>query len=338
MKRLKNILSILLLPAVLTGCTLYEEPELNNDGTVGVDPTQVTVNFALNMTQDEPATRANTRVPVSENYLQRFTVVAYLNRQEVARQVVYEDITDRSQISVPVSMKLNAREYQIAVWADYVEAEARTDLFYDTSDMVPVIPFGTTYHANSEYKDVHYACHSLNLSGYRDEWGAEVLDTLTLQRPVARYEVIATDLQAFKKKIASGEIEDGTFIARIKYNGYLSTGFNVLDGITKNAMQYIQYQMRLTLPEEEDATELRLGIDYLFLDNDETANIPIEIEIVNDDNDETVARTTASIPVQRNRSTIVRLPVLSVGTAGGVGVNDEYDGSIDIDLGEIEVK
>ena len=55
-------------------------------------------------------------------YRHRFIVEAYLDRVFVARQVVYRDVVkDGSEgITVPVSMKLHARFYEIAVWADYV--------------------------------------------------------------------------------------------------------------------------------------------------------------------------------------------------------------------------
>ena len=48
----KSICLFLLLPALMTACSLYEEPELTQDGEPGIDPTGVNVNIALSLQLD----------------------------------------------------------------------------------------------------------------------------------------------------------------------------------------------------------------------------------------------------------------------------------------------
>ena len=104
------------------GCSLHEEPEMTPDGEWGVDPTAVTLNLNLTMNLSL-AERAPVTVSraAETKYLRRFIVEAYLDRQVVARQTVYEEDFNRS--TLPVSMKLHARNYRILVWADYVNSE-----------------------------------------------------------------------------------------------------------------------------------------------------------------------------------------------------------------------
>lgn len=62
------------------------------EGELGVDPTAVTLNLnlAMNLSLAERAPVTITRASET-NYLRRFIVEAYLDRQVAARQTVYEE-------------------------------------------------------------------------------------------------------------------------------------------------------------------------------------------------------------------------------------------------------
>ena len=175
MKRNRHIRKLwsglLALPFLMAACTLHEEPELTADGELGVDPTEVNVevNLTLDLNLPEQGNEENSSARVSANtdYLHRFIVEAYLNRQPVARQVFVESITDRTHLSLPVSMKLHALSYQLVVWKDYVSAETpQEDLHYNTQSLVPVIPNRASHTGNTEYKDVFVGTTSLDLTAY----------------------------------------------------------------------------------------------------------------------------------------------------------------------------
>ena len=99
---------------LVNGCSLHEEPEMTPEGELGVDPTAVTLNLnlAMNLSLAERAPVTITRASET-NYLRRFIVEAYLDRQVAARQTVYEEDFNRASLSV--SMKLHARNYRILV-------------------------------------------------------------------------------------------------------------------------------------------------------------------------------------------------------------------------------
>lgn len=340
MKRNRHIRKLwsglLALPFLMAACTLHEEPELTADGELGVDPTEVNVevNLTLDLNLPEQGNEENSSARVSANtdYLHRFIVEAYFNRQPVARQVFVENITDRTHFSLPVSMKLHARSYQLVVWKDYVSAETpEEDLHYNTQSLVPVIPNRASHTGNTEYKDVFVGTTSLDLTAYADQWGAVVEQDVTLQRPVARYELIATDVDKFLQRIADGEVNGETFTARIKYSGYLPVGYNALDNVPKHSLMYMQYNTSFELP-EEGTDELRVGFDYVFVSNEGSASVPMEIEIVNEEN-VTVANSVLNVPLERGKNTVWTGEFLTGDDQGGQGGDEpgEDEGGIGID-------
>ena len=330
MKRNRHIRKLwsglLALPFLMAACTLHEEPELTADGELGVDPTEVNVevNLTLDLNLPEQGNEENSSARVSANtdYLHRFIVEAYLNRQPVARQVFVESITDRTHLSLPVSMKLHALSYQLVVWKDYVSAETpQEDLHYNTQSLVPVIPNRASHTGNTEYKDVFVGTTSLDLTAYADQWGAVVEQDVALQRPVARYELIATDVDKFLQRIADGEVSGERFTARIKYSGYLPVGYNVLDDVPKHSLMYMQYNTSFDVP-EEGTDELRVGFDYVFVSNEGSASVPMEIEIVNENN-VTVANSVLNVPLERGKNTVWTGEFLTGDDQGGQGGGDE---------------
>ena len=348
---LKQWFGLLALPLLMSACTLHEEPELTADGGLGVDPTLVNVEATLNLDLNLPrlGNGEEGTAPVSADtaYLHRFIVEAYLNRQPVAREVFVENITDRTHLSLPVSMKLHAREYQLVVWKDYVSADApEEDLHWNTQSLVPVIPNRASHTGNTEYKDVFVGTTSLDLSAYADQWEAEVEVNVALQRPMARYELRATDVDKFLQRRADGEVSGDRFTARIKYSGYLPAGYNALDGVPKHSLMYMQYKTTFEVPEAEKE-DLRIGFDYVFVSNEGSATIPMEVEIVDADN-VTVANSVINVPVERGKNTVFAGEFLTGDDqgggedpdpedpddeeGGGIGFDPEYDGEITVDV------
>ena len=166
-KNLATYILYLLLPVLVAGC-LYEHPELTEDGEIGVDPTSVTLKANLTLKLNMPAAEENGSTlqrPEAGDaplYRHRFIIDAYLDRVFIARQVVYQDISDgRTELEVPLSMKLHARNYEIAVWTDYVqvpneekEITGTEEYFYNATDnhLLTVLN-STSYRGNNEYKD-----------------------------------------------------------------------------------------------------------------------------------------------------------------------------------------
>lgn len=323
---------LLFIALLAKGCSLHEEPELTPEGELGVDPTAVTLNLNLSMNLSLAERTPVTITRASETkYLRRFIVEAYLDRQMAARQTVYEEDFNLDNLSV--SMKLHARNYRILVWADYVNAETPNEgLVYDAENLAFILPAGK-YIGNSRYKDVFAASAMADLTSYRDNWGTETELSVELYRPVARYELVTKDVETFLHKLTTGGLSGESFTARVKYSDYLPTGYNLWDDVPKNSLMYMTYNVSFQRP-ADGTKELRLAFDYLMVGGGEAASIPVELEIVNEKN-EVLARSILNIPCERGKNTVVRGNFLTSDVNGGIGIDPDYDGDVEVDLGEL---
>lgn len=316
----------------LGSCTLHETPELTAAGEQGIDPTRVSLNAEITLNVELPGSD-QTVFPMPDGVMHRFVVEAYnRDREVVNRQVIYDENVEATSFRIPVSMRLHATQYRIVVWSDYVNVDdPAAQLFYNASSLTPVINNGN-YRANTNAKDSFSGYVDLDLLGYADQWNAQVDATVSLQRPMGRYQLISNDVTAFKRRLSEGSIKGNTFTARIKYAGYLSVGFNCYDQIRKHSLNYMSFNTSLKIP--DNATEVSLGFDYIFIAPDNHLDVPVEIEIVNENN-ETVSRTLTRLQLTRDMNTIVRGRFLTSTSDGGLNIDPGYNGDITVDIGTI---
>ena len=232
-------------------------------------------------------------------------------------------------------MKLHARKYQLVVWADYIHnQEGNYTLFYDTSNMERILRTGS-YKGNSNYYDAFYGTATLNLTPYRDQWNAIVPIDIQMARPLARYELIATDVDKFLKKIKDKEITGSQFTINIKYGYYLTTGFNALTGQVKHPLQYVSYSKSIPLPTEgtedtlHNTDELPIGFDYVFV-NGEGSFVSLTIEITNEKSNVVARYRNLKVPYEQNHLTTVRGKFLSANP--GIDIDTDFDDDIIVDL------
>lgn len=301
---------LLLLSALVSSC-LYEEPELTADGELGVDPTAVNIMTNLTLETSFELVNVNRGTRAATTYLHRFVVAVYEGSQKVAGQIIYQEIQDgETTVSIPLNMKLHARKYQLAVWADYVEkSEGETyQTFYDATDM-GFIQRAAPYKGNVKYYDAFYGNIPLDLSAYRDQWNVTVPVNIKMTRPMASYNLIATDVAKFLKKVADKEITGKKFTMTVKYNYYLPTGFDALTGRLKNSLQYIEYNKTVdlaTLQKEENKEEFNIGFDFLLINNESASSIPVTIEITNESKTVVARYQNLKVPYERNKETTIR--------------------------------
>lgn len=333
-------LGCLLLLTIFVSSCLYEEPELTTDGELGVDPTAVNImtNLTLKTSFDLVNVNRGTRAATT-TYLHRFVVAVYEGSQKVAGQIIYQDIQDgETTVNIPLSMKLHARKYQLAVWADYVEKTGETisQTFYDATN--PAFILRTTpYKGNSNYNDAFYGSTALDLTAYRDQWNVTVPVDIKMTRPLASYNLIATDVAKFLKRVADKEITGKKFTMTVKYNYYLPTGFDALTGRLKNSLQYIEYNKTVdlaTLQKEENKVEFNIGFDFLLINNESASSIPVTIEITNESKTVVARYQNLKVPYERNKETTIRGYFLTA--SPGISFDPDFnDDDIIIDVATI---
>lgn len=333
-----NLISALLFlsPIFLTACVLTQEPEGE-----GIDPYLVNAEVAVNLKialPDSEGAYDDYMPSVSEEFVRRFTIHIVKPDGEVANTYTtyIDNVSGKSEYELSTKFRLHPRQYKILVWSDFVRADnMESPLYYNAESLQPVMPNGN-YVGNNERKDCFRGSADLDLRNYNEEWSSNVYADVELSRPVGRYEIITTDLGAFRNRLKEGLISGNTFTARIRYADYRATAYNVLQDTPKNFLSYTFYNTTLNSDNwSGEQASMRLGFDYCLVDPGEKgSNIPIEIEILNEGGAQ-VSRTVLAIPVIQGYNTIVSGRFMTGTDDGSVSVDNEYDGTIHVDLGKI---
>ncbi|WP_298552633.1 DUF6562 domain-containing protein [uncultured Parabacteroides sp.] len=333
----------LVLTIVLAGC-VHDYPSMTEDGEEGIDPTLVEVNTEVTLDLElvplEIITQKNARSGTTKaragkqtDYRRRFIIEAWREGKPTARQVTVMETAEEEngdgKISLPIRLKLHALAYTLAVWTDYVAAGTDTDLYYDTKDL-QYVACRDPYTGSTDYRDCLYGTAALDLRQYRDEWNAKVQVKVDMVRPLAKYELIATDVKDFLRKTKKQRTDGEAFTITFSYGFYLPTVFNVLSGKPADSRTGIAYTTPLTVP-TDGQEECTIGTDFVFV-NGEESFVKLSMEIQDGDGN-VISRTTGlEVPYRRGHLTTVRARFLTNEMQGGVDINDEFDGNIDFDL------
>ncbi len=341
MKQKHYIASLaLLLAACLCGC-IHDYPLTTDDGEEGVDPTlvevntEVTLDLALVPLEIIPG-KDRSETPANDGYRRRFIIEAWRDGKPESRQVTVMDEAEEEDgkgISLPISLKLHAVEYTLAVWTDYVVAGTDADLYYDTGNL-QCVACTEPYTGSTPYRDCLCGTAALDLRPYRDEWNTKVQVKVDMVRPLAKYELIATDVQKFLEKTAKQRAEGAAYEITVSYGFYFPLGFNVLTGKPERSEMGVAFTAPLTVA-DNGSGECVIASDYIFV-NGEESYIPLNIEI-KDDAGKGISRTTGiDVPYRRGHLTTVRGHFLTNRYDTGIGVNPDFDDDeIDIDLDKL---
>ena len=319
---------------LLPGCVLHEEPYLTEDGELGIDPTDIALLVKINLDINLPGTREN--VSPESGHVHRFIVEAVdaADRSVVRRCVLYDYDISATTFSQQVSMRLHARKYNIVIWSDYVsDIDIQSDLFYDTKDLYPV-KYKGAYTACNNAKDAFTGNAEIDLRQYSDTKGTSVDVAIDMFRPIGRYQLIATDVQSFQRRLANGGVQPAQLKMRLRYVDFIALGYNCIDGIRKELTAEIEYCTPLPDLSDFQGHELELGFDYCLCAATETIPTAAFVEILNQA-DEVLARDYIIIPVQQGMNAIIRGRFLTAAIDGGMTIDPSFDGEINIDLGTL---
>ena len=333
-----------MLATVLATC-VHDYPAMTPDGEEGIDPTLVEVSTEVTLDLEllpleiitNKAHRGITKARAGEqtDYRRRFIIEAWRDGKPAARQVTVMDNAEREasdgKITLPIRLKLHAVEYTLAVWTDYVVAGTDTDFYYNTENL-QYIACTDPYIGYTDYRDCLYGTVALDLRPYREEWNAKVQVKVDMVRPLAKYELIATDVKEFlckNRRQRNGEGDDAYTIT-FAYGFYLPTVFNVLTGRPADSRTGVQYTVPLIVP-DDGSEECTIGTDFVFVNGAESfVKLTMEIQ---DSRGNVISRTTGlEVPYRRGHLTTVRAHFLTNEMQGGVDIDPGFEGDIDVDL------
>ncbi len=339
----------LVLTIVLAGC-VHDYPSMTEDGEEGIDPTLVEVNTEVTLDLElvplEIITQKNARsgtdnarsgtTKAATDCRRRFIIEAWRDGKPESRQVtVMEDAEEEGngKITLPIRLRLHAVEYTLAVWTDYVVAGTDTDLYYNT-DNLQQVACRDPYTGSTPYRDCLYGTTALDLRQYRDEWNAKMQIKVDMVRPLAKYELIATDVQKFLEKTQRQRAEGAAYTITVSYGFYFPLGFNVLTGKPERSEMGVAFTAPLAVA-DDGSGECTLASDFIFV-NGEESYVPLEIRITDSEGGVVSLTTGLNVPYRRGHLTTLRGRFLTSKVSPGVGINPDFDDDdINIDLDDL---
>lgn len=230
------------------------------------------------------------------------------------------------------TLTLDDGEYEFFAWTDYVDPGTDTDKYYSTADWNYISLFPEEDHPGSnERRDCFRG--NLKKTVINDPVpGAGNTIDIEMLRPVARFELMATDVEEFITNEAARLMSRATdvnfsdYTVVIQYDNYMPSAYNLYTDTPNDARTKVYFVSTV----EELENEASMGFDYVFVRHDES-----ELDIVMglyDKKGNLISSTNPiSVPLLRSKNTIVRGEFLSAKGSGGVGIVPDYDGEYNVE-------
>lgn len=341
----KGIIYALFSALAMQSCDVHEWPE---EVPPEIVPYTLHLDFDTRMPIYEEISFSGTRG--DESYDRRYIIGVYPydkagNPTRVAdTMIVFTKSTDE-EYNHSIQLDIPEGKYNFLVWKDYVDTKAKSDLYYNTSDFTEIILANRKKHVgNTDFRDAfrgEMTSIVLAEKSYHQSLARTVSTEviIPMERPLAKYKVIATDLQEFirhaKRLIIqkAANREDGTradlhefnieeYRVVFCYNGFMPCSFNMFTNRPADAWTGVTFEGGLT-PLSDD--EVELGFDYIFVNGSEST-VSITIEVYDWENELVSRSSPITVPITRSQLTVVRGNFLTSKAEGGVGIVPEFDG------------
>ena len=212
--------------------------------------------------------------------------------------------------TVAFDVPVDEGTYDLRLWSDCADPETGLSPYYDASDLRQVAMTTAPYAAGVDGRDAAYATAV----------GASV--ALRLERPLARYRLVATDVDKYAAAGGVPPLSDLT--VRVDYEGFFPSSFNVATGKPNDAVEGLSYTCKPSSGGGADGG-LTLASDWIIA-ADADNGISLTVSLL-DAEGRMVARTRrVRVPYRGGRLTTIRGSFLTAGSgSGGVGLDHCWD-------------
>lgn len=254
---------------------------------------------------------------------------------------------------------LPAGSYRFMVWEDYVAVGTNAGTFYNADNFEEIILRRSDtgeHQGNTDLRDAFRAVKDTTLLRTSDE-----VVNIPMERPLAKYEFITTDLDEFLARImhqiaeretqaqaqaagsntasagephsdASGTLADtravslDEYTVRFTYPLYMPCSYNMFTNRPADSWTTVTFEGNI---ERISDTEARLGFDYVFVNGAE-AMATVGLAIYNKEGTQVASVATITIPLLRSHLTTVRGKFLTTTNNGSIGIDPTFDGEFNI--------
>lgn len=347
MKRLLlHIMALMTVLPVFTACDVHEVPEAPASTTTHVRFTFSTMLTENNVNMlpgrdDDNATR-----------LMRMLIYAYprLGDGTVVRRAAFQTTITREvtpgDYDCGITLDLPQGDYSLAVWADFVHERNRS-LYYDPYNFEEITLY-EPHTANTDLRDAFRGMIDCSVKPRTTVAPPDTID-VPMERPLAKFEFITTDLQEFLTEEenraegrADGEpkadsdakdtdiktVDLNQYNIRFYYSGFMPCVYNLFSDKPIDSRTGVSFDSKITPTETGEAS---LGFDYVMVNGVESF-VSVIVCVYDTQGNLIVTSDAIKVPTKRNYHTIVRGKFLTQTATGGVGIDPDFDGEFNIEI------
>ena len=345
---MKRILYLIIcMPLLLlSGCDVHEFPD--NPATVKL---HLRLNYESQITEwihtydGSKVTEQGTGATYNNalNYgSMRYIVRAYpiKNTRQVSQYYTHEYVFNKDVskgYNHEATIDLTPGNYKIMVWSDLTYPN-RDTYYYNPANFFEILLQGE-YTGNTDYRDAFRGTNDATIISDYIERVPDTLD-ITMQRPLAKYSFITTDLKEFidkeieylaKEAATRGEtsptrVNTDDYKVYLLFSGYMPSAYNMNADKPVDAEVGVLYKSKLNVLNEHEA---ELGYDYVFVGNNKSA-VTVQL-VLYDKNDRQLALSLPiNVPLLRNHNTILKGSFIMEQASGGIKIDPSFNGNHNI--------
>lgn len=212
--------------------------------------------------------------------------------------------------------------YNVMVWSDLVETSGDTH-FYNADNFSEIMLQGGNKR-NTDHRDTFCGKISITLSA---KSGNQVNETINIgmKRPLAKFEIVATDLLDFIDMKGS---DLNLYKAKIQYIGFMPNTYGLFADRPVSSTIGEVFESSLTKLTD---TDVSMGFDYVFV-SDRGSTVTVRIGIY-DNKDQLVSLSeTITIPIKPDYHTLLKGKFLMQNSSNGVDIDPNWGGDYNIIL------
>lgn len=340
------VVAVALTAAAIVSCDVHEFPEEYASAVIDSVDTRAAVVLQLDYSTELPLYQeveyTKTRSS-SDGYCLRYLINIYEPEsdgsygRDYSQQVVIT-CDDVNCLDTCLTLRLEPGEYKFIVWTDYIDYGTEVDKYYDTSDFAE-IALTDEYEGSTDYRDAFKGTQTGTVYD-----GCDTID-VDMERPLAKFEFISTDLDRFLEKIveimAKKEETRGVdteslakavdltdYTVAIAYTSYMPYSFNIFTDRPADSVTGMYFYGGIDATSD---TEARLGFDYVFV-NGMSTSVQVALYVYDEDGDLIASTDVITVPLLRSHLTTVYGEFLTSEASGGIGINPDYDGEYNIEI------
>jgi len=334
---------IYVLLAILTACNVHEWPE-----PAERVPLRLRLHYETDMTIWEHTYDGSNTVEqhLGDTYANRreqgkirYIIRVYPMESESSVQDTYveefvftKDIADGYEHEV--ALDLRPGDYTIRVWSDIVESDG-INPHYNATDFGEIVLQGT-HEGNNDFRDAFRGGNNVSIVADVVEPKTVSID-IAMQRPMAKFEFISTDVEEFMEREIAREMTKGDVpgmapddVSRVDFNdymvvfsyvGFMPDTYSIYTDKPVDSSTGVMFRSTL---KDLNGKEASLGFDYVLVNGSASA-VTLQIGLFNKERARISLTDPIKVPVKRNRHTVVRGRFLTSETSGGVNINPDYD-------------